>query len=87
MYICILYSMKNKYYLWKDNNILKVKELMERMINIKKKFGFEIIILCWRNSISCFFFNKNCRDFYYFLNEWCNNDLLCECFRLENIFL
>lgn len=58
MYICILYSMKNKYYLWKDNNILKVKELMERMINIKKKFGFEIIILCWRNSISCFFFIK-----------------------------
>lgn len=48
--------MKNKHHLWKDNNTLKVKELTERMINIKKKFGFETIIPCWRNSTnSCFF--------------------------------
>lgn len=33
--------MKNKYYLWKDNNILKVKELMERMINIKKSLDLK----------------------------------------------
>lgn len=79
--------MKNKHHLWKDNNTLKVKELMERMINIKKKFGFETIIPCWRNSTSCFFSNQNCRDFHHSSNEWCNNDPLCECFRLENILL